>query len=302
MYLFPHGRVAFGVLVVLVTLNPQGGNGLAQPAAAPDCRPKGKLTRVNGLPEASGVAVSRRTPGRLWTHNDSGDPMIFALDTAGTVVGRVQVTGAKVEDWEAIAVGPCPGGSCVYIADIGDNDANRKQVTIYRFPEPASADGTTAVKDTFQVTYPDGAHDAETLLVAPDGRLFIVTKGDTGAVALYRVPGELRPGSTHRLERVGKPRASGKGAEGERVTDGAVSADGRWVVLRSKQRLWFYRATELFAGSWKTASELDVTPVREPQGEGVAMAADGMVYLTGEGGGKSQPGTFATLACTGGDR
>ena len=291
-------RSAFAVLVGLVLVTP-GAGASTQSAAAPDCRPTGNLTRVEGLVEASGVAVSRKTPGRLWTHNDSGEPVIFALDTRGSVVGRVRVTGAKVEDWEAIAVGPCPDGSCVYVADIGDNDANRRQVTIYRFPEPASADRTAAVKDTFQVAYPDGSHDAEALLVAADGRVFIVTKGETGAVALYGSQGELKLGAANRLERVGKPRASGKAAEGDRITDGAVSHDGSWVVLRGKNKVSFHRAADLFAGSWKPVREVDVTGLREPQGEGIAMGADGTVYLTGEGGGKSQPGTFATLACGG---
>ncbi len=298
MYLFRAGCAAVGLLLVVV-VSPYGAVGAQQPTA-PECRPGEALMRIDGLPEASGLAVSRRTAGRLWTHNDSGDAVVFALDTAGKVVGRVQLTGAKVEDWEAIAVGPCPGGSCVYVADIGDNDANRKQLTIYRFPEPASANGTTAVKESFQATYPDGAQDAEALLAAPDGRLYIVTKGETGAVALYRFPGELRPGTAHRLERVGEPRASGKAAAGERITDGSVSPDGNWVVLRSREKAWFYRAAELFAGSWKPARELDLAPVREPQGEGVAIAADGTVYLAGEGGGKKQPGTFATLTCSGG--
>ena len=294
MHLFRPGPAAFSVVLALVVLNSQQA-GAQQ--AAPDCRPAGELARMQGLSEASGVALSGRTPGRLWAHNDSGDPVIFALDTSGKVVGRVQVTGAKVEDWEAMAVGPCAGGSCVYIADIGDNDAKRRQVTIYRLAEPASATETAAVKDVFHMTYPDGAHDAEALLVAPDGGLFIVTKGETGAVALYRVVGELRPGSAHRLERVGKPRANGKAAEGERITDGTVSVGGRWVALRSKTKVWIYPASEFFAGSWKAAREIDVASFGEPQGEGIAMDAKGTIYLAGEGGSKSQPGTFARLSC-----
>ena len=35
-----------------------------------------------------------------------------------------------------MASAPCGNGSCLYIADIGDNDAKRKEVTIYRVPEP----------------------------------------------------------------------------------------------------------------------------------------------------------------------
>jgi hypothetical protein len=35
----------------------------------------------------------------------------------------------------------------------------------------------------------------------------------------------------------------------------------------------------------------------ERQGEGIALGADNVVYLTGEGGGKRRGGTFAALAC-----
>jgi hypothetical protein len=44
------------------------------------------------IPEASGLAVSRRDPGLLWSHNDSGNAaVLFALDTAGTLRGHVRV-------------------------------------------------------------------------------------------------------------------------------------------------------------------------------------------------------------------
>jgi hypothetical protein len=198
------GRAMRFALVIVALSVGYPATSTAQQAAAPQCRASGPLVRLPDLPEASGVAVSRRSPGRLWAHNDSGD-MLVALDTGGAVTGRVRVSGAKVDDWEAVAVGACPGGSCIYIADIGDNDAKRKRITIHRVPEPSNED-SVAVKETFHATYPDGAHDAEALLVAPDGGLFIVTKGETDAVGLYRFPRELRPGGTHQPERVGKPR------------------------------------------------------------------------------------------------
>src|SRR5687767_1112606 len=54
------------------------------------------------LPEASGAALSRRTPGLLWSHNDSGEPLLFAFDTSGALRGRVHVPNAAVEDWEDV--------------------------------------------------------------------------------------------------------------------------------------------------------------------------------------------------------
>jgi hypothetical protein len=269
-----------------------------QPLPAPQCHADGPLATVAELPEASGLAASRRVTGRLWAHNDSGQPILFALDTRGSVTGRLRLSGAAVEDWEAMAVGPCPAGSCLYVADIGDNDAERKRITIYRVEEPSGSEQSIAVKDVFHATYPDGAHDAETFLVTPNGDLFIVTKGDTGTVGLYRFPRELRVGATHQLERVGKPRGSGKPPENERITDGAVSADGQWVVLRTGHNLAFHRTRELIAGDWQQARSVDLKGVGEAQGEGVAIGAGGTVYLAGEGGGKSRPGTFARLKCS----
>jgi hypothetical protein len=294
---FSDGARVIRVGLIIVMLSGWSAGSSAQHPAAPQCQTSGPAVKIPDLPEASGVALSRRTPGRLWAHNDSGDPVLVALDTRGTVTGRVRVSGVTIEDWEAVGVGPCPGGSCIYIADIGDNEAERERITIYRIAEP-STEGSVTVKDAFHATYPDGAHDAEALLITPDGSLFIVTKGETDAVGLYRISGALRPGATHQLERVGKPRASGKVSKTEWITDGAVSPDGTWVALRTRQGFAFHRAADLFAGNWTEAGRVDLKAVSEAQGEGIALAADGTVYLTGEGGGQSRPGTFAKYNCS----
>ena len=286
------------ILVVLGTVlaSPSLSPVAAQQRAATRCQPTGSVVQLPELSEASGLAVSRRTPSRLWTHNDSGEPVLFALDARGTVTGRVRLTGATVEDWEAIAVGPCGSGSCLYVGDIGDNDARRKRITIYRLPEPDGTNGSASVADVFHATYPDGPHDAEALLVGGDGRLHIVTKGETGPVGIYRFPAQLKSGTTVTLERVGSP-AAGKTDGESRITDGAVSADGQWAVLRSKSALTFYRTSDLIAGQWRAANRVDLTSLNEPQGEGVALGADNTVFLAGEGGGKKQPGSFARFPC-----
>ena len=130
-------------------------------AGTTPCQVDGRATPMPDLPEASGIAISRQVPGRLWTHNDSGQATLFALDGRGAVTARVRVTGASVDDWEAVAVGPCPGGSCLFVADIGDNGAKRKSVTVYRVAEPAANETSVAVAEAIEMTYPDGAHDAE---------------------------------------------------------------------------------------------------------------------------------------------
>ncbi len=285
-----------GALVVAAALG-TAMTAEAQQSAA-HCKPATTLQRLPELPEGSGLAASRRTPGRFWSHNDSGEPVLFALDGNGRLTGRLSISGATVEDWEAVAVGPCESGSCIYIADIGDNEGERQRITVYRIAEPADASGSAKVADTLHATYPDGSHDAEALLVTPDGRLLIVTKGDGGPVSLYRFPTELGTGTTRRLERVGGPRDAREPAENDRITDGAVSPDGQWIVLRTTQALAFFRAADLLAGKWREAGRVALGSVGEPQGEGVTFASNDSVYLMSEGGGKKQPGAFARLTCT----
>src|SRR5690349_4448291 len=86
------------------------------------CRIDGSIAPLPPLPEASGVTPSARIPDRFWTHNDSGRPILFNIDKSGAVRGRVELAGTRVTDWEAVASGPCPSGSCLYVADIGDNN------------------------------------------------------------------------------------------------------------------------------------------------------------------------------------
>jgi hypothetical protein len=289
-------RVSAVILVALISIPSLAGQ--AQPGTT--CQPPTKLTRLSGVSEASGLAVSRRLPGRLWTHNDSGQPVLFALDEQGRVTGQLRIAGVEAQDWEAVASTRCASGSCLYIGDIGDNDAKRDHITVYRVPEPDAAADTSAPAEAFYATYPDGPQDAEALLIAPDGRIHIVTKGNSGAIALYRFPADLRAGARMKLERVGNA-ATGTTERDSRITDGAISPDGRWAVLRSPDTLRFFRTSDLLAGRWDDAFRVDLTPLKEPQGEGVAMGANKTVFVAGESGGKDKGGTFARFSCALGD-
>jgi hypothetical protein len=289
-------RIRFpATVLILATIAPSLG--ALQTGAAPQCRPAGALALIPELDEASGIAASRRHPGRAWAINDSGRPELVMLDARGAAGGRVQLRGVTVDDWEALASGPCPGGSCLYLGDIGDNNANRKRITVYRMPEPDSASGTLDVRDAFHATYPDRPHDAETLLVTPKGEIFIVTKGEDGPVAVYRFPPDVKPGTTVALERVGNTGRSGKTRPEDRITDGAVSPSGAWIVLRTNQAVHVHPAADVTSGARREGRTVNFRDLREPQGEGVAFADDTTLYLVGEGGGKGQPGTFVRMTC-----
>ncbi|HEV2836710.1 MAG TPA: hypothetical protein VGW58_15435, partial [Pyrinomonadaceae bacterium] len=170
--------------------------------------------------ESSGLVASRTLPGAYWTHNDSGDgPFIYALNTRGEPLGTFRVTGATNRDWEDIAAGPGPqrGRLYLYIGDIGDNDKVRSEIVVYRVLEPqlksATNDSTkkrpvtTEPAEAIRLVYPDGKHDAETLLVHPStGNLYIITKILFANPAVYEASAPLTAGQTITLKRIAEIR------------------------------------------------------------------------------------------------
>lgn len=277
----------------MVAYATSGGSAGAQQSATPvSCQGLAAIGPLAGLDEASGLAPSRVSRDVFWSHNDSGAPRVSAIAADGSIVGRVTVTGAKVVDWEAVEVGPCPTGSCLYVGDIGDNDRERNSITVYRTPEPAAEATATDKAEIIEASYPEGPQDAEALFFAGDS-LFVVTKGEETPVRLYRFP-NLTAGSRHTLELVATlvDKAPPKPY---RVTDAAASADGAWVAMRTNDMILFYRTAALLQGAPGAPLTFDLRPLAEPQGEGIAWAAAGTLYLAGESKGA---GTFGRVACT----
>jgi hypothetical protein len=248
-----------------------------------------------GVHEASGAALDERTPGVFWTHGDSGQPPeLYAVGPTGQLLGRVRLTGATNRDWEDMAIGPCPGGSCVYVGDIGNNRAAGVDLVLYRAPLPSPGDGETRPAEAFHARYPDGGRDTEALFVTPEGEVYLINKGRDHPVELWRWPTPLRPGPVV-LERVREiaPRIE---QLGDLVTGAGASRDGRWVAVRTYGRLALYRAADLL-GNGGPAFTMDVAPLGEAWGEAVAVESDGTVLLVSEGRSRTTGSHAAWLQC-----
>jgi hypothetical protein len=240
---------------------------------------------IEGLVESSGIAASRAHPGMFWSHNDGGPPDLYAFDAAGKSLGRVRVTGAKMYDWEDIAIGP---RNEIYIADTGDNNRKRKQIVIYKVPEPEPGAAATKQATAITLRYPDGPHDAEALIVHPlTGDIYIVTKarGRDTKTAVYKAPaGAKSPVLLKHIADVDLPNDSMIPLIVGRITGGDVSPDGTRVVLCD-----YFRAYEAivpqgnFDGVWKqTWRPIDIG--KRAQGEGITYRHDGKALLaTSEG-------------------
>lgn len=255
-----------------------------------------------GIDESSGLVASRSMPGVYWTHNDSGDgPFIYAFDATGGSRGVVRVAGAQARDWEDMSIGPGPerGKSYLYLGDIGDNEGSRTEVVVYRVAEPAltAADKTstktkprmTAAAEAIRLRYPDGHHDAESLLVHPvSGNLYIVSKNMMRNAIVYEAAAPLIAGDVITMKRVAELKVPS--LLGGALTGGSVSPDGRHVAFCDYfqgYELELPAASKDFNDVWKQKMVSFPLGQRE-QGESIAYRADGNALLaTSEG--KSPP-------------
>lgn len=249
------------------------------------------------LKESSGVAVSRAHPGILWTVNDSGNgPWIFATDTTGRAVARIPLD-ARNRDWEAIAIGSCPPGSCLFVGDIGDNAERREEVGVYRLAEPDPADSSLRRVEHLRVSYPDGPHDAEALVVDPRGDFWLITKGRKNGVRVYRVPAAAWQRDNVVMAEFVQilPIPADDGFQYQ-VTDAAMAPDGERLVVRTYSTLYF-----LTPAGGRFLPERTRPPCvvwgMEMQGEGVDWLGDGRLVLTSENGLLGGGGTIYLVEC-----
>ena len=250
------------------------------------------------ITESSGLTASRTNPGLYWTHNDSGNgPFIFAFDAGGASRGVWQIPAVTSRDWEDIAAGPGPDStkSYLYIGDIGDNGESRSEIVVHRIPEPvvtpAHASSTKAKPlpsepaEVFRFRYPDGTHDAETLMVHPQtGNLYIVTKVLLGEPGIYEAVPPFNVALATTMRRVGGLNVPS--LLGGFVTGGSISPDGSRVALCD-----YFRAYELvlppnsssFDMIWKQ-SFTTISLGQRKQGEAIAYRLDSKALLaTSEG-------------------
>lgn len=287
------------LLLALAAACAEGGGGEIEREDSAACRIMVRdLTLPEDIREASGVAFSRTLQGVLWTHNDSGnEPALFAIDGRAGAVGTLAVP-AEIRDWEDMALGPCPQGSCVYMADTGDNGRGSDPVTLLVAPEPRSASAPVGPIRRYTAQYPDRvARDAEAMFVLPSGDVYLITKGSRHPIEIFRWPTPLREGPPVMLVPV---RGLGERPDqpGDRVTGAGASPDGRFVAVRTYSLLNVYRTADLLGGGSPTpVRRTDLVPLGEAQGEGVALADDGTVALVSEGHGKHVPGTLSLLHC-----
>ncbi len=252
---------------------------------------------ADDITESSGITASKCSPDVFWTHNDSGDgAFVFAINGKGELLGKWEVAGATNRDWEDIAEFKDARGKCyLYIGEIGDNGSQRPELAIYRVAEPTLSVNSnsetleTAQADKITFRYPNGPHDAETLLVhPPSGEIYVLTKRVDGPAGVYRIRSAFGTDSPITAEKTGEVKVPA--VPNGLLTGGDIAPDGKSVVLCDYTAAYEFSLPENltdFQEIWKQEPEtLDIG--NRVVGEAVCYSSDGMsIFATSEK--KNQP-------------
>jgi hypothetical protein len=159
--------------------------------------PSASVNLVNTLAETSGII---KWNNQLWTHNDSDDINLYALDTLNGSIKLTQpLPGTENIDWEEIS----QDSGFVYVGDFGNNlNGNRTDLKILKISKSSLLSGSPSIESinfsySNQLNFtPTGANntdfDCEAFIVSSDS-IFLFTKqwvsNKTGLYALSKQPG-----------------------------------------------------------------------------------------------------------------
>jgi hypothetical protein len=275
--------------VVACSLAAFGLVGLSLVASATPALAAGKKVCTitdSKLDELSGLIA---TSNGYITINDSSEQAsrkrVFYLSNKCAVTKSVQYSGSGPRDTEDLAVSP--DGKTLWIADIGDNPDSaerRSSIGLWSMPVDGSKRPTL-----YRLSYPDGKHDAEALLINGDGTPIVITKTG-GKAGLYSpAAGAMKannetPVAMTKVGEVTLPKTTTDnpfGAIGRLMVTGAArSPDGGKVALRTYADAFEY---DVAGGDVvkALAGEPRVTALASDQfGEALAYSADGKSFLT----------------------
>ena len=171
----------------------------------------------------------------------------------------------------------------------------RPEVIVYRVAEPAlststrrftkSRPGSTEPAEAIRLKYPDGAHDAEALLVHPrTGNIYIVTKVVIANPSVYEAVAPFTAGQQITMRRIGETHVPS--LFGGVITGGSISPDGRRIALCD-----YFQGYEIvlpasssnFNDIWKQKM-IGFDLGKRKQGESITYRLDGKALLaTSEG-------------------
>lgn len=254
------------------------------------------------IDEASGIAVSKKYPGRLYHINDSGGgPFFYITDMSGGKTKRVKIKDfdARRADFEDAAAGRCfSTKSCFFIADIGDNAQKRAFAEILVIEELEQYGKAVLPLKRVKIVYPDRAHNAEGMAVHPNGDIYILTKEEAqdrtkaypaGLYRLRREKWEREGGEALQLEPMGEidftRLSSSDSVFGNIVTAFDIAPDGKSFLVLTYENAYEFNVDLAESGlkpAWQMKNGIDYNMIELtslPQQESLAYLDGGLGLL-----------------------
>jgi len=241
--------------------------------------PAGQIRQVGTMDhklirESSGIIASRRQSGVFWTHNDQGNKAaLFAITREGKSLADF-VVNTKNEDWEDIAIDDAGN---LYVAATGNNDLEKKEVSVLRLKEPDVASRTRKkskleVTHAWRLAYPKAPFNCESLFVWKDCGWLITKEAEGTPATIYRFPLDEQK-ETLILEQVAQLKVYSP------VTAADISPDGARLAVLSKEGLYVFQIDgDVASASRREARVYGSVP---KQAEACCFVADG-ILLTAE--------------------
>ncbi|MGB5668601.1 MAG: hypothetical protein WBM53_17330 [Maribacter sp.] len=213
------------------------------------CSNIGKLTYITKLPNKLGENSGMVTivDSTIWLIEDRGNKdEIYKVDFKGNLLKDLKVKNAKNHDWEDLARDE---NGNTYIGDFGNNSNKRKNLVIYKIPNPEIEAGEKIDAEKIEFSYQDQKdfppvvaelnYDAEAFFYQ-NNSLYIITKNRTipfsGEAFVYKVPAVQ---GEHIAQLVGKFITCKKDVICQ-VTAADISPDGTKIALLGYGKLWVF--------------------------------------------------------------
>ena len=247
------------------------------------------------ITESSGIVF---TDGKMWTHNDSGNPNeIYSVDTTdGHTIQTVTIDNFSNIDWEDITA----DSGYIYIGDHGNNNGSRTDLRVLKVKKADIGSGASVHVNAEAISFaytdqtnftPSSTHnfDCEALISIKDS-LYIFTKdrGDlkTRVYKMPKVPGSynLSPYTNFNV--------------GGLITGADYDSINKQIVLvgylsgHANSFLWFlnnYQGDMFFSGNKR---RIEIGNGQEWQTEGVCFISSGHFFISCETAGNINASLF----------
>jgi hypothetical protein len=236
--------------------------------------------------ETSGIEINGKN--EIWSFNDSGgEPELYCFDSLGNQTRTVVIKNAINIDWEDMTQ---DDKGNFYLCDFGNNNNERKDLKIYKIPNPANLFNDTVEAEVIKFSYPDQKEfppakenknfDMEASFYYKDS-LYLFSKNRTepysGFLRVYTLPAKAGEYTATLIDSI----YIGSGPFfADWITSADIAPDQTSFSLLSNNKFWLFK---IKTGVPLTKSEhTEIFLPTISQKEGIVYLSPTELYITDE--------------------